>query len=163
MKSLCVITIRLNTLTDVPYQMTLGGAFVYICERNRVKEFVYIMRSVYMRYNGVAVYSLSPLNYFRLGLSYFVHPQILELCEVSSILTLYIWTDIHTDWEIPIYPKIVCKGYKHPKYHNCKLLFMVWNCTLLTHYLVKKVLLELASLYTSQARFYSLYTFCVLP
>jgi len=28
MKSLCVITIKLNTLTDVPYQMTVGGAFV---------------------------------------------------------------------------------------------------------------------------------------
>ena len=32
MKSLCVVTIKLNTLTDVPYQMTVGGAFVYICE-----------------------------------------------------------------------------------------------------------------------------------
>ena len=32
MKSLCVITIKLNTLTDVPYQMTVGGAFVYVCE-----------------------------------------------------------------------------------------------------------------------------------
>ena len=42
MKSLCVITIQLNTLTDIPYQMTVGGAFVYmyvnICERGRVKE-----------------------------------------------------------------------------------------------------------------------------
>ena len=26
------ITIKLNTLTDVPYQMTVGGAFVYVCE-----------------------------------------------------------------------------------------------------------------------------------
>ena len=34
MKSLCVITIKLNTPTDVPYQMTVGGAFVYICERD---------------------------------------------------------------------------------------------------------------------------------
>ena len=33
----CVITINLNTLTDVPYQMTVGGAFVYICE-NLVKR-----------------------------------------------------------------------------------------------------------------------------
>ena len=32
MKSLCVITIKRNTLTDVPYQMTVGGAFVYVCE-----------------------------------------------------------------------------------------------------------------------------------
>ena len=32
MKSLCVITITLNTLTDVPYQMTVGGVFVYVCE-----------------------------------------------------------------------------------------------------------------------------------
>ena len=29
---LCVITIKLNTLTDIPYQMTVGGAFVYVCE-----------------------------------------------------------------------------------------------------------------------------------
>ena len=42
MKSLCVVTIcnyKLNTLTDVPYQMTVGGAFVYVCERGRVKDF----------------------------------------------------------------------------------------------------------------------------
>ena len=32
MKKMCVITIQLNTLTDVPYQMTVGGAFVYVCE-----------------------------------------------------------------------------------------------------------------------------------
>ena len=32
MKSLCVITIKLNTLTGVPYQMTVGEAFVYVCE-----------------------------------------------------------------------------------------------------------------------------------
>jgi len=37
---LCVITIQLNTLTDVPYEMTVGGAFVYVCERDRVKDFV---------------------------------------------------------------------------------------------------------------------------
>ena len=41
MKSLCVITIQLNTLTDVPYEMTVCGAFVYRCERDRVKDFVY--------------------------------------------------------------------------------------------------------------------------
>ena len=37
MKSLCVITIKLNTLTDVPYQMTVDGA---ICLRmwKTVKE-----------------------------------------------------------------------------------------------------------------------------
>ena len=42
MKSSCVVTIKLNTLTDVPYQMTVGGAFVYVvktCERGRVKDF----------------------------------------------------------------------------------------------------------------------------
>ena len=38
MKSLCLITIKLNTLTDVPYQMTVGGAFVYVCKRGRVKD-----------------------------------------------------------------------------------------------------------------------------
>ena len=31
-KSLCVIPIKLNTLTDVPYQMTVGGAFVDVSE-----------------------------------------------------------------------------------------------------------------------------------
>jgi len=39
MKSVCVVTIKLNTLTDVPYQMTVGGAFVKTCERGRVKDF----------------------------------------------------------------------------------------------------------------------------
>jgi len=39
MKSLCVITIKLNTLTDVPYQMTVGGAFVYVCEKDRFIDF----------------------------------------------------------------------------------------------------------------------------
>ena len=68
MKSLCVITIQLNTLTDVPYQMTVCEAFFYVCERERVKDFVYITRSVITqvfshgprrpRYNGVAVYQL---------------------------------------------------------------------------------------------------------
>ena len=28
--------------TDVPYEMTVGWAFVYVCERDRVKDFVYI-------------------------------------------------------------------------------------------------------------------------
>ena len=46
MKSLCVITIQPNTLTDVPYKMMVGGAFVYVCERDRLKDFVYITRSV---------------------------------------------------------------------------------------------------------------------
>ena len=32
MKGLCDITIKLNTLNDVPYQMTVGGAFVYVRE-----------------------------------------------------------------------------------------------------------------------------------
>ena len=38
MKSLCVITIKLNALTDVPYQLTVGWAFV-LRERCRVKDF----------------------------------------------------------------------------------------------------------------------------
>ena len=38
MKSLCVITIKLNTLTDDPYQMMVGGAIVYACEKGRVKD-----------------------------------------------------------------------------------------------------------------------------
>ena len=58
----CVITIQLNTLTDVPYQMTVGRVFVYVCERDRVKDFVYITHFFprgprQPRYNGVAVYS----------------------------------------------------------------------------------------------------------
>ena len=32
MKSLFVITIKLYPLTDVPNQMTVSGAFVYVCE-----------------------------------------------------------------------------------------------------------------------------------
>ena len=39
MKYLCVITIKLNTLTDVPYQMTVSGAFVHVCERGQVIDF----------------------------------------------------------------------------------------------------------------------------
>ena len=46
MKSLCVIAIQPNTLTDVPYEMMVGGAFVYVCERDRVKGFLYITRFV---------------------------------------------------------------------------------------------------------------------
>ena len=41
MKGLCVITIKLNTLTDVPYQLTVGGdLFTYVktCERGSVKD-----------------------------------------------------------------------------------------------------------------------------
>ena len=61
MKSSCVITIQLNTLTDVLYEMTVGGTFVYVRERDRVKDFVYIKRGFPVdprrpRYNGVAVY-----------------------------------------------------------------------------------------------------------
>ena len=48
MKSSCVITITLKTLTDVPYKMTVVGAFVYVCERDRGPR--------RPRYNGVAVY-----------------------------------------------------------------------------------------------------------
>jgi len=57
MKSLCVITIQLNTLCDVPYEMTVGGAFVYVCERDCVKDFVYITRSVITR-----IYTLTNLG-----------------------------------------------------------------------------------------------------
>jgi len=53
MKSLCVITIQLNTLTDVPYKMTMGGAFVYVCESDRVKDFVYITWSVLTHFFSV--------------------------------------------------------------------------------------------------------------
>ena len=38
-KCVCLITIKLNSLTDVPYQMTVGGAFVYVCKRGRVKDY----------------------------------------------------------------------------------------------------------------------------
>ena len=73
MKSLCVITIKLNTLTDIPYQMTVGGrlcTYVKTCESGRVKDFEQRSR-IYNtvrynagffpwtrrpRYNGVAVY-----------------------------------------------------------------------------------------------------------
>ena len=50
MKSMCVITIKLNTLTDVPYQMTVGVAFVYVCERGRDNGRVYITQSVITQY-----------------------------------------------------------------------------------------------------------------
>ena len=62
MKSLCVITIKLNTLTDVPYQMTVGAAYVYVCEKlfeqrlhvyNAVRYNEFFPRGP--RYNGVAV------------------------------------------------------------------------------------------------------------
>ena len=52
------------TLTDVPYQMTVGGAFVYVCEKGRVKDFEQrsrVYNAVFSRaprrpcYNGVAV------------------------------------------------------------------------------------------------------------
>ena len=56
MKSLCVITIKLNTLTDVPHQIPwVGHLFTYVKtrERGRVKDFE--QRS----HNGFAVYKLS--------------------------------------------------------------------------------------------------------
>ena len=58
MKSFCVVTIKLNTLTDVPYQMTVGGAFVYVCEtceRGRVKDFEQLSH-VYNEVHYNAVY-----------------------------------------------------------------------------------------------------------
>jgi len=66
---------KLNTLTDVPYQMTVSGAFVYVretCERGRVKDFeqwscVYNAFFSWTRrpcYNGVAVYK--QLNFDRI-------------------------------------------------------------------------------------------------
>ena len=64
---------KLNTLTDVPYQMTVGGAFVYVCERDLNNGRVYITRSVITRffprgprrprYNGVAVYLPSLISF----------------------------------------------------------------------------------------------------
>ena len=56
MKSLCVKTIKLNTLTDVPYQMTwVGHLFTYVktCERGHVNDFEQRSR-VYnaVRYNA---------------------------------------------------------------------------------------------------------------
>ena len=64
---------KLNTLTDVPYQMRVGGAFVYVCvrvkdfeQRSRVYNAVLYNAIRYNvlfsrgprrpRYNGVAVY-----------------------------------------------------------------------------------------------------------
>jgi len=41
MKIWCVITIKLNTLTDIPYQMAVGGRlciYVKTCESGRVKD-----------------------------------------------------------------------------------------------------------------------------
>ena len=58
-KFVCLITIKLNTRTDVPYQMTVGGAFVYVCKRGRVKDYITrfpLRGSQRPRYNGVAVY-----------------------------------------------------------------------------------------------------------
>ena len=39
MGSRCVITMKLNTLTDVPYQMKVGGTFVYVCENRSPRPF----------------------------------------------------------------------------------------------------------------------------
>ena len=60
MKSLCVITIKLNTLTDVPYQITVGKAFVYGCERGRVKLKDFEQRSHV--YNAVRYNAFSPVD-----------------------------------------------------------------------------------------------------
>ena len=43
-----------HLIYDVPYQMTVGGAFVYVCERDHVIDFEQRSR-VYI--TGVAVYS----------------------------------------------------------------------------------------------------------
>ena len=56
MKSLCLINIKLNTLTDVPYQMTVCGAFVYVCKRGRIKDYITRFFPVDPNDNGVAVY-----------------------------------------------------------------------------------------------------------
>ena len=66
MKSLCVVT-----LTDVPYQMTVGGAFVYVvktCERRRVKDFEQRLR-VYnvVRYNAVRYNAVGYNAFFPCG------------------------------------------------------------------------------------------------
>ena len=58
MKSLCVITIKLNTLTDVPNQMTVGWAFVYVCERDRDIDFAQRSRV----YNAVRYNAFFPLD-----------------------------------------------------------------------------------------------------
>ena len=56
MKSLCVITINLNALNDVPYQMLwVGHLFTYVktCERDRVKDFEQRLRvNKAVRYNA---------------------------------------------------------------------------------------------------------------
>ena len=70
-------------MTDVPYEMTVGGAFVYVCERDRIKDCVYIMQSVITqvfsrgprrpRYNGVAVYTeANSLRNTDFGVHFFV-------------------------------------------------------------------------------------------
>ena len=56
MKSLCVITIKLNTLTDVPYLMTVGGAFVYVCEN--------LVEIAWKILNNVRVYNESVITRF---------------------------------------------------------------------------------------------------
>ena len=75
MKSLCVITIKLNTLTDVPYEMTVGGAFVgafvYVRERDRVKDFVY--------YNAVRYNTFFPVD-----------PDDPVIMELQCILLLFV-------------------------------------------------------------------------
>ena len=59
MKSLCVITIKLNTPTDVRYQWRwVGHLFTYVktCERGRVNAVRSSCGPQRLRYNGVTVY-----------------------------------------------------------------------------------------------------------
>ena len=96
MKSLCVVTIcnyKLNTLTDVPYQMTVGGAFVYVCESGRVKDFeqrsrehnavrynVLFSRGPRQpRYNGVAVYIHFQVNFMCTHFTFEKHENVLHI------------------------------------------------------------------------------------
>jgi len=60
MKCLCIITIKQNTLTDIPYQMTVGHLFTYVktCERGRVKDFEQRSRV----YNAVCYNAFFPLD-----------------------------------------------------------------------------------------------------
>ena len=46
MKSLCVITIELNTLTNVPYQMTVGGALVSVFSSMVITHKLFINRGI---------------------------------------------------------------------------------------------------------------------
>ena len=80
MKSLCVVT-KLNTLTDVPYQMTVGGAFVYVCENmwKRLEQRSRVYNAIC--YNGVAVYKSISTHTYIIGLpdAKFVYTQSVSL------------------------------------------------------------------------------------